>query len=341
MKRTALILLGPALILLAFTALPFSPAQNAAIGTAAWMVAWWSTQVLPIGVTSLLPLILFPAFGVVEIGDTALNYAHPVIFLFLGGFVLGLAIEKWDIHKRLALNILRVSGERPTQVIAGFMAATAFLSMWISNTAAAVMMLPIGISVIGLLEGQFSDKGLKNRFAVSLLLGLAFAANIGGTATIIGTPPNLVLAGILSEEVGYEIGFGQWIIFALPFAAVLFLVVLFVNTRLLFRVPSFTMYGMRHMVTERLKTMGNMSAGEKRVAVVFGSTALLWVARAPLAELPGLDFLSDPLIGMAGAVTMFVVTDPRKKPLMTWKDMKRMPWDILLLFGGGLSIAAG
>lgn len=329
------------MLVVCYGLLPFSPLQNAAIGIALWMIVWWSTQIVPIGVTSLLPLVLFPAFGLTEIKAVASNYANPIIYLFLGGFVIGLAIEKWNIHKRLALFILRYSGEKPRQVIAGFMAATAILSMWISNTAATVMMLPIGLSVIGLLEVQFPDQAIKKRFAICLLLGLAFAANVGGTATIIGTPPNLVLAGMASESLGYEIGFGQWMLFALPLALMLFFIILVVNTRLLFRIPSFTMHGLKAMVDERLAELGRMGSAELRVAAIFACTALLWIVRAPVATLPGMDFLSDPLIAVAGAVTMFVVTDKERKPLMVWKDMRAMPWDILLLFGGGLAIAMG
>lgn len=341
MSEQVKIFLGPFVAALCIFLLPFTFAQSAAAGIALWMVVWWSTQVVPIGATALLPLVLFPAFGVSGFAETAANYANPIIFLFFGGFVLGLALEKRGLHKRFALLILRSSGERPFRVIAGFSAASAILSMWISNTATAVMMLPIGLSVISLLEKQFPEASGRRKFAVSLLLGLAVSANIGGTATLIGTPPNLVLAGVVSESLGTEIGFAQWFFFAAPPAAVLFVAALLVNTKVIFRVPNLNMYGMRHMTRTELDKMGRMKTAEKRVAAVFLITAGLWIGRAPLSELPGFEFISDPLIAIFSALLLFSVGDGGKKRLMGWEDMKRMPWDILLLFGGGLSIAGG
>lgn len=341
MSDKAKILLGPAVAVACIVLLPFSFAQSAATGTALWMVVWWSTQVVPIGATALLPLVVFPAFGVSGIAETAQNYAHPIIFLFFGGFVLGLALEKRGLHKRFALLILRSSGERPFSVIAGFSAASAILSMWISNTATAVMMLPIGLSVISLLEKQFPEASGRKKFAVSLLLGLAVSANIGGTATLIGTPPNLVLAGITADSLGKVIGFGQWFFFAAPLAVILFFTALLINTKVIFRVPDLNMYGMRHMTKTELGKMGPLKTAEKRVAGIFLLTALLWICRAPLSKLPGMGFVSDPLIAIFSALLLFSFGDGGKKRLMEWNDMKRMPWDILLLFGGGLSIAAG
>lgn len=303
------------------------------------MVVWWSTQAIPIGATSLLPLLLFPAMGVLGLRDVATNYANPIIYLFLGGFVIGLAIEKWNIHRRVALLILRVSGEKPWQVVAGFMGATAILSMWISNTASAVMMLPIGLSVVGLLENRFPDKSTRGRFAISLLLGLAFAANVGGMCTLIGTPPNLVLAGIVHTQLGMELSFATWFLFALPLGALIFGAILLINTGIVFRIPAMRMVGVKEMVNERIKALGKLSSGEKRVAVIFSLTAFLWIVRAPLSKISFFSFLSDTWIALAGALALFIVTDNQKKRLMTWPDMNRMPWDILLLFGGGLSIA--
>ncbi len=341
MKFYINLLLGPLLLLLCIALLPFDFEQCAAIGTVLWMIVWWSTQVIPIGATSLLPLVLFPALGMADIKTTAGNYANPIIYLFLGGFVLGLAIEKWNLHKRIALFILRFSGKTPVRVIAGCMAATALLSMWISNTAATVMMLPIGISVVALLQAQFPDARVQHRFAVSLLLGLAFAANVGGIATIIGTPPNLVLAGVVSEKLNYEIGFAQWLGFALPLSIALFVLILVLNTKVLFKIPGIRMHGVGAMVSEQLSALGTPGKSERRVIIIFAATALLWILRAPLSAVRGLEFLSDALIAIAGALALFVVRGHKKTALMTWPDMQRMPWDILLLFGGGLSIAMG
>jgi sodium-dependent dicarboxylate transporter 2/3/5 len=286
-------------------------------------------------------MVLFPALGVESLKSVTSNYANPIIYLFFGGFVLGLAIERWNLHQRFALIILKKSGNQPRMIIFGSMLATAIMSMWISNTASTMMMLPIGLSITQLLQDQFPSEKACNQFTLCLLLGLAYAANIGGIATLIGTPPNLVLAALAGETLGIEIGFTDWFIMALPLTALLFLLAHFVNTRILFRVQSNRLSGMRELLDQKIEKLGPQGSGEKRVQLVFLATALLWIFRTPLSKLPGMDFLSDPIIAVASAVSLFIIPSGERGPLLTWDDTRSLPWDILLLFGGGLSMASG
>lgn len=335
------LLSGPLLFLLIWLFAPFDHYQNATLGVAIWMIFWWTTQVLPIGVTALLPMILFPAMGIDSIKNVTVNYANPIIYLFFGGFVQGLALEKWNLHQRLALNILRISGTRPRNIIAGSMLATAIMSMWISNTAATMMMLPIGLSIVALIENQLKANREKRHFALCLLLGLAFSANVGGMATLIGTPPNLVLAALVSENMGVEIGFSEWFLFALPISAILFLAILQINVRLVFPVKNDSLKDLSQMISQKIQLLGKPRVGEIKVFLVFLSTALLWIFRAPLSTIESLSFLSDPLIAVLAAVSLFAIPSGEGRQLLTWEDTRYLPWDILLLFGGGLSLAAG
>ncbi len=222
MKRIFQLSLGPIVFLLLVFLVPLDYSQTKVIGVAGWMITWWISQVIPIGATAILPMVLFPALGVESLKSVTSNYANPIIYLFFGGFVLGLAIERWNLHQRFALAILKKSGNQPRMIILGSMLATAIMSMWISNTASTMMMLPIGLSITQLLQDQFPSEKACNQFTLCLLLGLAYAANIGGIATLIGTPPNLVLAALAGETLGVEIGFTDWLIMALPLTIMLF-----------------------------------------------------------------------------------------------------------------------
>lgn len=341
MKRIYKLALGPIVFLLLIFIVPLDYSQTKVIGVAGWMITWWITQVIPIGATALLPMVLFPALGVESLKSVTSNYANPIIYLFFGGFVLGLAIERWNLHQRLALAILKKSGTQPRMIILGSMLATAILSMWISNTASTMMMLPIGLSITQLLQNQFPSEKACNQFTLCLLLGLAYAANIGGIATLIGTPPNLVLAALAGETLGIEIGFTNWLLLALPLTVVLFFLAHFINTRILFRVQSERLIGIRELLDQKIEKLGPQGSGEKRVQLVFVVTALLWIFRTPLSKLPGMDFLSDPLIAVASAVSLFIIPSGERRPLLIWEDTRSLPWDILLLFGGGLSMASG
>lgn len=333
---------GPLLFTLCLVIGDGSDLQVKMVASMLWMLAWWVTNAIPIGATALLPILLFPLMGIMDLRSTTVNYGNPVIYLFLGGFVLGLGIEKWDLHRRIALNIMRMSGESPNRVVLGSMLATAVLSMWISNTATTIMMLPIGMSIVALLGEKMSNEKAVRNFGITLMLGIAYAANIGGMATLIGTPPNLVLASILSEQGIMEIAFSDWLMFALPLVVVLFLLVYLVNTRIVFPIKEGRIKGAGDLIFNELKSMGKMSTPEKRVAMIMLITAMMWIFRQQIALIPGLENLSDPAIAIAAAIAMFALpSGEKKKPLLNWKDTQRLPWGILLLFGGGISLAKG
>ena len=341
--NTLKLLSGPVAFLFCLVIGDIADPQVRMIGVLLWMLLWWITSALPVGVTALLPIVLFPMLDILNLKDTTANYANPVIYLFLGGFILGLAIEKWNLHKRIALNIMKISGEKPSRIVLGSMLATALLSMWISNTATAVMMLPIGMSVVKLLNKQFEDHSGGQNFALTIMLGIAYAANIGGIATLIGTPPNLVLASIVSESDMPALSFAQWLFFALPLAAILFIFTYWINSHLIFPIRIKRLKGIRELITTELLTMGRIQRGEKRVLIVMLGVALLWIFRAQLSLVPGLENLSDPVIAIFASIALFAWPSGSEKgePLLVWKDTKKLPWGILLLFGGGISLAKG
>ncbi|MCM2971293.1 SLC13 family permease [Larsenimonas suaedae] len=305
------------------------------IGLALLMATWWSTEAIPIPVTSLLPIILIPAMGIGDVKTATAPYANPIIFLFLGGFLLGLAMQYWNLHKRLALKILLMVGQSPKRQVAGFMLATGFISMWVSNTATAIMMLPIGMSVITMLTEK--DAVTDNRYATSLLLAIAYAASIGGVATLIGTPPNALLAGYLSNDQSIDIGFGQWMVVGLPIAIVMMLFAWFWLTRGLGNIEDTDSSA---LFREKLNELGPMSHAEKRVAIAFVLAAGFWIFR-PLLNAYGLPWLSDTGIAMIIGVGLFLIPSGQEgqSRLMSWDNASDLPWGVLLLFGGGLSLA--
>ncbi len=333
--------IGPLLFLICL-ALGGDNVQVRMVASVLWMLAWWIGGAIPAGITALLPIILFPLLGILDLKATTANYANPVIYLFLGGFILGLAIEKWDLHKRIALNIINLSGEKPNRIILGSMIATALLSMWISNTATAVMMLPIGMSVVALLGDKIKDVKAGRNFGVALMLGIAYSANIGGITTLIGTPPNLVLASIVSDSGLLPIDFSTWLIFALPLVIVLFTCTYFISTKVIFPIKIEKIDGVSTLIKQELKELGRLEAGEKRVLIIMVSTALFWIFRSQLNKLEILSSLSDTAIAVMASIALFIV--PGKKnsePLLQWEDTQKLPWGILLLFGGGISVAKG
>jgi sodium-dependent dicarboxylate transporter 2/3/5 len=301
------------------------------LSAAVWMLVWWVSEAVPLGATSVLPLVLFPMLGVAEVSATAAPYGSKFVFLFMGGFLIALALERWNLHRRFALHILVAAGGQPRRLLAGFMLATAALSMWISNTATTLMMLPIALSVLSKIN--LND---HPRFPVALLLGTAYAANLGGIATLVGTPPNVAMAGLV-EEVGLEVPFLEWSLMALPFSALMLYVLL---TRVLCRVSSDPLEGGAEALRGELEVLGAWSQAERRVAWVFGATALLWVARRALVTHLGVP-LNDTTIAMAAGLALFVLPSgaEREGALLAWTDTARLPWDILLLFGGGLTLA--
>jgi sodium-dependent dicarboxylate transporter 2/3/5 len=340
------LLLGPILFFIIVN-LPFyliSEKGDAVIAVALWMVIWWITETVNIAVTALLPLILFPLLKVMEIGAVGANYGSPIIFLFFGGFVLALALEKVNLHKRIALNIVKFTGTTPNKVVLGFMIATAFMSMWISNTAATVVMLPIAISVIKLLidDKEGFTKGDKN-FALSIMLGIAFAANAGGIATVIGTPPNSVLIGLLENQYNIQISFLTWMSFGLPFSILMVAAVYFVLVKLMFPSKGILFSSSANLITEEVEKLGKISKEEKRVLLIFAITVFLWVTRTIINSIfPDLK-LSDTIISLIGAVSLFAIpmNFHKRNFILKWKDTEKLAWGILLLFGGGLALANG
>jgi sodium-dependent dicarboxylate transporter 2/3/5 len=316
--------------------------STAAVGLL--MAVWWVTEAIPIAATAMLPLVLFPLLGVSGIRDAAAPYANPIIFLFLGGFMIALAMQRWQLHRRIALTVVTALGTRPSRLVLGFMVATAFLSMWVSNTATAVMMMPIGLSVIGLaapdVDADPDPLPPQLNFGTALMLGIAYAASIGGLGTLIGTPPNALLAGFLATSYDLEIGFAQWMLVGVPLAAASLPVVWLYLTRVAFPIRIREIPGGRAMMRDELRQLGSISPGERRVAVIFGLTAIAWMTRPLLDDVvPG---LSDAGIAMAAALALFLVPVSWREGtfVMDWEATRGLPWGVLLLFGGGLGLAA-
>jgi len=343
--RNAALAAGPLLALgvyalLGSTDLP-SPARVVA-AMAVWMAIWWIFEAIPLAATSLLPIVVLPLTGVMSTRDAAAPFAHEIIFLFLGGFLLGLSLEKWGAHRRIALFIIRLVGFGPRQIVAGFMIASAVLSMFISNTATVIMLLPIGASVIALVHEDLCEVGdtrCGRNFSVALLLGIAYASSVGGVATINGTPPNGILVAFLKENQGVTIQYAQWMKFGLPLAATMLPIVWAVLVYLVFpiRIPADKSIG--RGMESAIDELGPTSRAEWTVFIVFGLTALAWILQAPLSSLLGIDGLSDTAIGLIGATVLFAVPVGGGKRAMDWETAQRLPWGVLLLFGGGLSLA--
>jgi len=311
------------------------------------MAVWWITEAVPVAATALLPVVALPLLGVRGAVDATAPYAHPLIFLFLGGFLIALAIERWGLHRRLALALLRRIGTRPDGLIAGFLIVPAALSMWLSNTATSLVMLPIGLSVAALLHGEGKQNASAaphtgDDFDAPLLLAIAYGASIGGMATLIGTPPNALLAAFLSESYGRDIGFAQWMAFGLPVSVLMLAAAWLVLTRLAFRVPHGPLPGAQELVAREAAALGATTGPEKRVAAVFATVALLWLLRPQLDPwLPAGASLGDPGIAVLGALALFALPSGRApgERLLHWSATARLPWGVLVLFGGGLSLA--
>ena len=340
MKKTGLFL-GPLLFLvLLFLPVPEGLSgpgwRTAAVGIL--MAVWWITEAIPIAATALLPLVLFPVLDIAPIKDTASPYANPLIFLFMGGFVVALGIQRWNLHKRMALEIIRHIGAKPRSIIAGFMIATAFLSMWVSNTATAMMMLPIALSVIEVVQNKSKDR--QDNYPLVLLLSIAYAASIGGLGTLIGTPPNALMAAFMFENWGVQLDFVKWMLVGVPLVVVGIFFSYLLLVYVIYPVRQTDIPGSHDFIRSELAALGRMSGNEIKVALVFALVALLWIFRPLLGNtIPG---LSDTGIAMFGALLMFLVPANWKSFtfLLDWKDMQQLPWGVLLLFGGGLSLAS-
>lgn len=335
-------------LLLAAITLWWNPLQLNAGGARALavgmlMISWWIAEVLPMPAVALLPLLLFPLLGIEGIENTAQAYSNPVVFLFMGGFMIAVAIEKWNLHKRIALLIVLKTGTSGNRILLGFTLATGLLSMWLSNTATTMMLFPIALSVIAIMEEHPQPGSNPKHFGLALLLIIAWASNMGGIATIIGTPPNVAFVGFIEKRYRYSISFFNWMAICLPLALLLLAALYLVLVRWLY--PS----GIRNSpaantyIRSELQALGPISGTEKRVLIVFAATALLWISRSLLNRYLQLG-LDDNMIAIAGAIMLFVIpaapTDrATSRFILQWSDTSRLAWGILLLFGGGIALA--
>ena len=340
------LILGPLLLLIMLLAggpneLPPVAWTTAAIGVL--MAVWWATEAVPIAVTALLPIVFFPMSGVATIQDTVPPYANKVIFLFLGGFIVAFAMQRWNLHKRIALTVLQYAGGNGRSLVGGFMLASALISMWVMNTSTTMMLLPIAISIITVIHktvGSLDDKGRED-FQFSLLLGVAYGATIGGMATLVGTAPNAMFAAFMIENYGTEIQFANWMLIGLPMSALMLPLAWLAMTRWVFKVDFVTSEEGLAALREMKDELGSISVPEIRVAIVFLLMATTWILRPLLVKVPVLEPLDDSLIAIAGAMLLFLVPSGEKSDplLLRWKYAEQLPWGVLLLFGGGLTLA--
>ena len=340
---TVSFLIGPLLFLfiLFFNPLNVDVSANRVLAVAALMISWWITEAIPMPAVAIIPLVLFPLLGISKISETAAPYANEVIFLFMGGFMIGLGIEKWNLHKRIALSIVRFTGTGGNRIILGFIIATGFISMWLSNTATTMMMYPIAVSVISVLNAKHpSEKQVRN-FSICIMLAIAYASNFGGIATVIGTPPNVAYASFMSKRYGYDISFFNWMLVCIPIA-ILLLGALYVVLIKMYPNKIASSNEMKTHIQDDLHELGPMTTPEKRVLYIFCTTALLWITR-DLINKTGLLKLDDNMIAVFGALLLFIVPSGNKNgmsnKLLVWSDTSKMAWGILLLFGGGIALA--
>ena len=312
------------------------------LASTAWMAVWWVTECVPISVTALLPIVLFPLTGGMDLSTTTAAYGHKLVFLFVGGFLIALAIEKWHLHKRLALNIIRVTGSNKSRVILGFMLATAFLSMWISNTATSIMILPVGLAIISQLKDDPKTVENENEFfGKSLMIAIAYSASIGGMATLIGTPPNMVLAGVVEESYGIKLNMFDWMKFGVPLSSFLLIICWFYLTKIAFKFKNEEFSAGRNEIQRQIKKLGRFSNEEIKVLIVFTLTALGWIFRGSIETI--FPMIDDTIIAIFFAVSLFIIPTKNQKTnttLLVWNDTVKLPWGILILFGGGMAIAS-
>ena len=339
-KKKIGLFLGPilfVLVMLFFNPENLNPEAKSILASTIWIAIWWITECVPISVTALLPIILFPLTGGLDIKSTTASYGHNLVFLFVGGFIIALAIEKWNLHKRVALNIIKYTGTKKSRIILGFMIATAILSMFISNTATTIMILPVGMAIISKVsENKKTDENFN--FGKSLMIAIAYSASIGGMATLIGTPPNMIFAGVVKESYGIEISMLEWSIFGLPVSLFLLTICWIYLTKIAFSFEDKNQISGKQEINNQLKKLGKFSNEEFKVAVIFGMTALGWIFRKQLVKI--IPFLDDTIIAITFAIVLFIIPDKKNKPLLNWEDTVKLPWGILLLFGGGMAIAS-
>lgn len=347
MRQWIGLILGPLLFILTLFLFHPEGMTNEARGVLAstlWIATWWITEAIPIPATSLLPIVLLPLTGALEVGSVTSAYGDGTIFLFLGGFILAIAMEKWGLHKRIALSIILLIGTSTKRIILGFMVATGFLSMWISNTATAMMMMPIGLAIIYQVRQAMKSSGEKEDqgFGKAIMLGIAYSASIGGLGTLIGTPPNSIFAATVNKLYGIQISFAEWMLFGVPIAAFLLILAWVYLVQIAYPLKMKSLPGGREVVQQELRQLGNMSFEEKLVLVVFSLTAISWITRTFVIQkfIPTID---DTIIAIMAGIILFLLPTKHKTKvrILDWNDAKNLPWGILLLFGGGLAIAAG
>lgn len=345
MLQMVMLLLGPAVMLFTCLMDPPSGMSTAAFRTAGlafWMASWWVSEVVPIPATALLPLVFSPLADIAAIKSVAAPYAHPLIFLFLGGFLISIAMERWGLHKRIALRTMLYAGSKPSLQILAMMLVTAFLSMWMSNTATAVMMLPIALSITHLVQKSNPN---NNGFGKALLLAIAYGASIGGIATLIGTPPNALMAAYLSDSYQIEIGFAQWMIVGVPLSLTMLIICWVWLTKFAYKVDKTDekkiKVDTKSLFSAQLKDLGLMQRAEKGVLCVFAFAAICWIFRPLIADFSGLK-ISDTGIAIAAALLLFVLPANKgsNERILDWPSAAGVPWGVLLLFGGGLTLAA-
>lgn len=340
-------ILGPSIFVLMLVmgqwqeVMPDMAWRAAAVGT--WMAVWWATEAIPVPVTALLPLVVFDPLGISSIRDAAAPYAHPTVFLFMGGFIMALALERWDLHRRIALAVVDHAGTDGRRLIGGFMFVCAILSMWMTNTSTTMMLLPIVISVAAVIRDNVPNltEKARNDFQIAMLLGLAYSASIGGLATLIGTPPNALLMGFMAENYGIEISFARWMLVGIPVSFVMLPIAWFALTRFLFPCEIPASVAVRNHLHELREELGEMSTAERRVGIVFACLILSWMFRKPVADALGISGISDAGVVMTAALILFLLPsgDSDEPRLMTWETLVKLPWGVLILFGGGLSLA--
>ncbi len=344
-KRLCALVAGPlAALILCLLPIPDGMTLEAwrMVALASWMVLWWLGEAVPIPATALLPVPMMPLMGIAHMNPVAASYAHPLIFLFLGGFFLAASMQRWGLHKRIALKIVSIVGTSPGGIVAGFMIATAFLSMWISNTATTIMMFAVGLSVIEYISDKAGDDSGVRRFGVALMLGVAYSASIGGVGTLIGTPPNALLASFLESNYQIKIDFFTWMLFGVPVVIVMLPITWFILTRVIFPSRDFRFGDAQDVIAEEISALGHMSRGERVVAVVFACAALSWIFRKLIEDTTGLP-VDDTAIAIIAACVLFAWPISREKGhfALDWKAAGNVPWGVLILFGGGLALASG
>lgn len=345
-SKRLLIILGPCLFLLLLSIggpAGMTPEAWTLIACTVWIALWWLTEAVPIGITSLLPILLFSVCNVMPVNNITGYYSNSIIFLFIGGFIIALAMEKWFLHRRIALSIIRLTGTNQRQVLLGFILATGLLSMWISNTATTMMMLPIALSIIDQLARLLNDDSpTSSHFGKALVIGIAYSASIGGIATIVGTPTNLIFVEAAGQFYNADIPFDKWFFFALPLSLLLGGFLWWNLSYRAFRLNSVRVHGARQIIDQEIKKLGPMGYEERWVLVVFALVAIAWIFRSYLIS-PFFPGVNDTAIALLGAAVLFVVPC-RSQPgemLMDWPTAKRLPWEVILLFGGAFSVAGG